>query len=65
MAPFPFNSLDLCDKSYIFNFCRKKSVKAGERDFKTNIVQVPNCLTFSVLFAILIPVNLLIILNNN
>ena len=31
MTPFSFNSLNLCDdKSYIFNFCRKESVKADK-----------------------------------
>ena len=64
MTPFSFNSLHLCDdKSFIFNFCRKESVKADEKDFKTNIVQVKNCLTFFLLLCI--PVNLLIILNDN
>ena len=39
-----FDRLNLSDdKSYIFNFCRKESVKAGEKDFKTNIVQVTTC----------------------
>ena len=60
-----FNSLNLSDdKSYIFNFCRKESVKGRWKRLQDKHCPGNNLLNVFP-FAIYIPVNLLIILNDN